>query len=87
MVNYKEILRLANEGTSQRQIAESVRSSHHTVREVLDVAERLGIHWPLEESSGNEQLGSILFPNRHVGRVNISNPTSPTSTRNCPSPR
>lgn len=49
MVNYREILRLASEGTSQRQIAASVRSSHHTVREVLDVAERQGIQWPLDE--------------------------------------
>jgi|LSQX01.3.fsa_nt_gb hypothetical protein len=39
MVDYKEILRLAaNPGYSQRQIAVSVGSSHHTVKEVLETA-------------------------------------------------
>lgn len=66
MVNYREILRLAGQGNSQRQIAASVHSSHHTVREVLDVANRQGIHWLLEESVSNEQLVTILFPNRHA---------------------
>ena len=64
MVNYREILRLASQGNSQRQIAASVHSSHHTVREVLDMAKKQGVHWPLEESVSNEQLSSILFPNR-----------------------
>lgn len=41
MVNYREILRLASQGNSQRQIAASVHSSHHTVREVLDIIQRL----------------------------------------------
>ena len=35
MVNYTEILRLAAEGRSQRQIAASVRSSRNTVSEVI----------------------------------------------------
>ena len=74
MVNYREILRLASEGTSQRQIAASVRSSHHTVREVLDVAKRQGITWPLEESITNEHLGTILFPNRHTGESEYLEP-------------
>ena len=64
MVNYPEILRLASQGNGQRQIAVSVHSSHHTVREVLDMAKKQGVHWPLEESVSNEQLSFILFPNR-----------------------
>ena len=66
MVNYKEILRLAAEGTSQRQIAASVRSSRNKVNEVILAAKAANIAWPPEESVSNEQLGAILFPNRHT---------------------
>ena len=66
MVNYKEILRLAAEGTSQRQIAASVRSSRNKVNEVILAAKAANIAWPPEESITNEQLGAILFPNRHT---------------------
>lgn len=64
MVNYKEILRLANEGASQRQIATSVRSSRNKVSEVLIAMKNAGITWPLDESVNNEQIESILFPER-----------------------
>ncbi len=43
MVDYREILRLSSEGNSQRQIAASVGSSHHTVSEVLTTAKLKGI--------------------------------------------
>lgn len=66
MVNYKEILRLAHEGYSQRQIATNVGNSRNTVSEVLDAAKAANIAWPPEESVTNEQLGAILFPNRHT---------------------
>lgn len=65
MVNYKEILRLSHEGYSQRQIESSVHCSRHTVRDTLSAAEKSGIVWPLEESVTNEQIGAILFPERH----------------------
>lgn len=74
MVNYKEILRMASEGRSQRQIAVSVGSSRNTVSEVLITAQAQGITWPLEEPISNEQLGSILFPNRHVGESEYLEP-------------
>lgn len=66
MVNYKEILRLASEDHSQRQIAISVGSSRNTVGEVIKAAKATGIVWPLEESVSNGQLDSILFPNRQT---------------------
>lgn len=66
MVNYKEILRLAHDGYSQRQIAASVGNSRNTVSEVLSAAKVHSITWPLDESVTNEQLGSILFPERHT---------------------
>ena len=65
MVNYKEILRLASEGLSQRQIAVSVGHSRDTVSEFLTAAKGNNLNWPLEESVTNEQIGAILFPERH----------------------
>lgn len=64
MVNYKEILRLANEGTSQRQIATSVRSSRNKVSEVIIAMKNAGITWPPDESVTNEQIEAIPFPER-----------------------
>ena len=63
MVDYREILRLY-ELYSQRQIAASVGSSHHTVKEVLETAKSKGIKWPLEDNVSNEMLQSILFPDK-----------------------
>ncbi len=65
MVNYKEILRLASEDTSQRQIAVSVGHSRDTVSEFLAAAKAHNLTWPLEESVTNEQIEAILFPERH----------------------
>ena len=65
MVNYKEILRLASEGTSQRQIAVSVGHSRDTVREFLAAAKAQNLTWPLDESVTTEQIEAILFPERY----------------------
>lgn len=65
MVNYKEILRLANEGTSQRQIAVSVGHSRDTISEFLATAKAHNLRWPLDESVTNEQIEAILFPERY----------------------
>ena len=40
MVDYKEILRLTSIGYSLRQTAASVGHSHHTVKNVLELAEK-----------------------------------------------
>ena len=65
MVDYREILRLSNL-YSQRQIAASVGSSHHTVKEVLETAKRKGIEWPLDDDVSNDILQSILFPDKYT---------------------
>lgn len=65
MVNYNEILRLASEGMSQWQIAVSVGHSRDTVSEFLAAAKANNLIWPLDESVTNEQIGAILFPERH----------------------
>ena len=52
MVNYKEILRLASEDHSQRQIAISVGSSRNTVSEVIKTAKANGIaEWGADEAA------------------------------------
>ena len=66
MVNYKEILRLASEGTSQRQIAVSVGHSRDNVSEFLTAAKAHNLTWPLDESVTNEQIGSLLFPGQYA---------------------
>lgn len=65
MVNYKEILRLASEGTNQRQIAVSVGHSRDTVSKFLAAAKSHNLSWPMDESVTNEQIGALLFPERY----------------------
>ena len=65
MVNYKEILRLLNEGYSQREIERSLHTSRRKIREFLDEATHHNITWPLEESVTNEAIEAILFPERY----------------------
>ncbi|MBR3997257.1 MAG: IS21 family transposase, partial [Clostridia bacterium] len=62
MVNYKEILRLASEGTSQRQISVSVGHSRDTVSEFLNAAKAHNLTWPLDESVTNEQIEASPLP-------------------------
>ena len=66
MVDYKEILRLSDQGYSQRQIVTIVGSSHHTIKEVLETADAKGIKWPIEDDVSNEDLQSILFPEKYA---------------------
>ena len=70
MVDYREILRLAHENCSQRSIAASIHSSHHTVSETLKAAKEKHIEWPLDETVTNAQLEEILFPNKYYLHCN-----------------
>ena len=65
MVNYREILRLNSLGIySQCDIAASVHHSRNTVREVIALAEALGVKWPLADDITNQALASLLYPDR-----------------------
>ena len=64
MVEYREILRLNSMGYSQRQIASSARSSHHTVKTVLEQASAQGISWPLDDAATNFELEKLFYPDR-----------------------
>lgn len=64
MLNYKEILRLLPEGYSRREIERSLHKSRRKIREFLDAAKISNLTWLLDESVINEQIESILFPER-----------------------
>lgn len=66
MTKYREILRLASQGFSQRSIASSCHCSRHTIRSVLDQAEKSGISWPLSSDLTDVRLQEMLFPEKCV---------------------
>ena len=63
MVDYKEILRLTSMGYSLRRTAASVGHSHHTVKNVLELAAKHGVEWPIDEDV------TIARTNGEFGRV------------------
>ena len=66
MLDYRNILRVGSDpNKSMRTMELELRSSHHTIRKVLDAAERAGIRWPLPENCTNEMLMELLFPEEH----------------------
>ena len=62
MTQYREILRLHQQGISGRGIAASVSCSRNTVSVTLKAAASLGISWPVPDSIGDRELGEMLFP-------------------------
>ena len=66
MLDYRNILRVAADPHKSMRIMElELRSSHHTIRKVLDAAGKAGIGWPLAESVTNEMLMELLFPEEY----------------------
>lgn len=65
MVDYREILRLKSLKYSQRQIAASVHSSRNTISEVIKLADKNNLSWPLDDQLTNEKLYSLLYPDRN----------------------
>lgn len=74
MVDYKEILRLSHNGYSLRQIAESTGHSHHTVKNVLDLAEKNCVNWPLDDSITNSELEKLFYPERKTAGSHYAEP-------------
>lgn len=64
MVNYRQILRLYSLNYPQREIAASVHSSRSTLHEVISIASKLAISWPLVHSVTNAVLETLLYPER-----------------------
>ena len=74
MINYREILRLHSLGYSQRRIESSVRSSHQTVKSVLEKAKAQGISWPLEDDVTNAMLDELLSGKEQKGNSPYAEP-------------
>jgi transposase len=64
MVNYREILRLSSLSYSQRQIAASTSSARDTISEVLKLAKKHNLEWPLDEEFSNQAIQDLLYPER-----------------------
>lgn len=64
MVDYREILRLNSLKYTQRQIAASVHSSRNTISEVIKLADKINLRWPLDDQLTNEKVYALLYPNK-----------------------
>lgn len=62
MVKYREILRLASLGVSQRNVADSCGCARSTVQSILQAAERVGLEWPLPDEWDDSAIRQRLFP-------------------------
>ena len=62
MTKYREILRLAALGFSERNIALSCGVSRNTVARVTKAAKEKDISWPLDDSQTDKALETVLFP-------------------------
>lgn len=74
MVDYKEILRLSNMGYSLRQTAASAGHSHHTVKNVLELAKKYGVAYPLDENVTNAELEKLFYPERKTADKSYAEP-------------
>lgn len=61
MTDYREILRLSNQGISQRGIAASCSCSRNTVAKVLKRAQEQSVGWPLKDDVTSGDLHRLLF--------------------------
>ena len=64
MINYREMLRLKSQGLSNLSIASSLCCSRNTVSEVIKLAERHNVGWPIPEALTNDDIGQLFYPNR-----------------------
>ncbi|MHC1759188.1 MAG: IS21 family transposase [Negativicutes bacterium] len=62
MTDYREILRLHNQGISQRTIAASCACSRNTVAKILNRAQELVVSWPIKAEMSNAELQRLFFP-------------------------
>ena len=66
MLDYRNILRVSSDpDKSLRTMEQELHSSHHTIKKVLEAAQRAGITWPLPDTVTNEMLMELLFPEEY----------------------
>ncbi len=68
MTKHREILRMANESFSQRQIASALRVSRNTVRNTLMTAKEQGLSWQVIQKQGllESQVRTLLYPQKLI---------------------
>lgn len=64
MVNYREIIRLNSLKFSNLAIAGSLCCSRNTVSEVLTLAERYSLVWPIPKDLTNTDIEQLFYPDR-----------------------
>jgi transposase len=74
MTNYKEILRLANLGISQTDIAKSCKCARKTVRSVLNKSREIGLMYPIPNETTDADLEKLMFPNKSRPIINRKYP-------------
>ena len=84
MVDYKEILRLSSIGYSLRQTVTSTGHSHHTVKQVLELAENMVSNGRLMRMSLIQNSKGFSFPKEKLWAIIMPNLTTTTSTRSFP---
>ena len=65
MTDYRKILRLRSIGCSQREMEREKVASRETSKAVYEAADRLNIHWPLDEDITNADLELLFFPDKY----------------------
>ena len=70
MIKYREILRLASLGVSQRNIALSCDCARSTVQSALMRAKHCGLEWPLPEELDDRAIRALLFPQANANPAN-----------------
>ncbi len=74
MVNYREILRLNSLGYSQRKIEASIRSSRHTINDVLLTAQKLQLTVADCENMSDEALLAVFHPEKFAEKGDRKEP-------------
>ena len=72
----REVLRLKNEGFSNRTIARICKISNSTVGEYLERARQAGLNWPLPEGMSEATLYQSLFAKKSTSSQSGSAPRS-----------
>lgn len=70
MIKYREILRLASLGVSQRNIALSCDCARYTVQSAFIRVKHYGLEWPLPEELGDRAIRALLFPSANANPAN-----------------
>lgn len=79
----REVLRLKNEGFSNRAIARVCQVSNSTVGEYLEKAKQAGLSWPLPEGMEEETLYQRLFVGKGTSSQPLALPTGKRCTASC----